>query len=335
MPARFGNFPVADTFYNIIAVSEILGNTYEFYYLLKDGRKVGQDSVYMFDFTPDCESEGKIIFKDRKKDRVGYLDKSGTPIIPAIYNYVSPFRNGFAIALRNAKRKCREEGGDTTNCEHLGWEGGEIVLINDKNEILAANVSLGQRHLDWYSARVNDPLIDTSMYRTITGKKGYTYSFIDFDKEFKIWFNNMFLPALKGSIHNLQDMLFDEVTGWSEENGWTALEKNTFLRTFPAVLTSGRFEANKVKDISISQDLFNIFIFDKGIYRKYMNACGEHNKDKFPLYRVVVTNYKKRQNPGPGNHSIFLKTHEIDYQEYFDFLKTEKGYRLLSVSVAK
>src|SRR5688572_25077080 len=124
-PAKFGGFTRADSFHHIIAVTETIDRSYKSYYLLKDGRKIGQDSVFVLDFTFDCESEGKIIFKDRKKDRVGFLDKNGSAIIPAIYNYVSPFRNGIAIAHRNAKRKCLEKNGDTTRCEHLGWEGGE------------------------------------------------------------------------------------------------------------------------------------------------------------------------------------------------------------------
>jgi hypothetical protein len=94
LPARYGPLTRADSFYHIIAVTETINDSYKQYYLLKDGRKVGQDSVYVFDTYFDCESEGKIIFKDRKKDRVGYLDKNGMAIIPAIYNYVSPFRNG-------------------------------------------------------------------------------------------------------------------------------------------------------------------------------------------------------------------------------------------------
>jgi hypothetical protein len=289
----------------------------------------------MFDFSVDCESEGKIIFEDRKKDRVGYLDKTGTPIIPAIYNYVSPFRNGMAIAHRNAKRKCWEEGADTTNCEHLGWEGGETILINEKNEILADSIKIDLNNLDWYSKRGNEPSIDPGLYVDIRGKKGITYSFVDYDKEFKKWFYSSFLQALKGNNNTLRSLLFDEVTYWSDKNGWTSLEKNVLLEKFPGTLTNKKFEPDKLTTISISQDLYNWLIFDKEIYRKYMNACGEHNRDKFPLYNVMLTFYKKRQKADSGYHSAFLKEHETDYVENFLFLKTEKGYKLLSVSLAR
>ena len=88
-------------------------------------------------------------------------------------------------------------------------------------------------------------------------------------------------------------------------------------------------------EVSISQDMFNEFIFGKEIYRKYLNSCGEHKRDKFPLYSVMQTYYKKRQKPNDGIQSAFHKDYEIDYQEHFEFLKTENGYKLLSVSRAR
>ncbi|ANE52410.1 WG repeat-containing protein [Flavisolibacter tropicus] len=335
IPATFDGLTKADTFYHIIAVNEMAGDTYKSYYLLKDGRKVGQDSVYVFDFMFDCESEGKIIFYDRKKDRVGFLNQDGVAIIPAVYNYVSPFRNGLAIAHRNAKRKCWDKGGDTTNCEHLGWEGGESILINDKNEILVDSFAIDLSSIDWYSRKINDPSVDTSLYISIKGRGNTTYSFVDYDKEFKKWFYNTFLSTVRSKNKALSKLLFDEVTYWSGKKGWTSIGRTEFLKTFPAVLTAQRFEAGKLKEISLSQDMFNDLIFDKSIYKKYLNACGAHNKDQYPLYNVMLTYYKKRLKPLTAIESGFLRNYEIDYQEHFEFLRTENGYKLLSVSLKK
>jgi hypothetical protein len=334
LPARFNGFTRADTFYHIIAVNETIDGSYKQYYLLKNGKKIGQDSVYVNDFTFDCESEGKIMFKDWKKDRVGFLDANGIAIIPAVYNYVSPFRNGIAIAHKNAQKKCWEKGGDTTNCEHLGWEGGETILINEKNEILADSLGVDLSNINWYSKNVNAPPQDTNIYVSIKGKNGLTYWFIDYNKEFKKWFYDRFLQTLhnNGNIHN---MLFDEVTFSSKTQGWTSLEKNNFLKTFPDVLTTKRFEQGKLKQVSIDQYSLNELIYEKDIYKKYLNSCGEHKRDKFPLFDVMLNYYKKRQNPIPGIQSEFLKNYEIDYQEHFEFLRTENGYRLLSVVVKR
>ncbi|RYG30351.1 MAG: WG repeat-containing protein, partial [Chitinophagaceae bacterium] len=152
IPPRFNGVPCADTFYNIIGVTEMNDKTFKNYYLLKDGRVIGEDSLYIFDYTTDCESEGKIMFSDRKNDRVGFFDKNGKVVIPAVYNYASPFHNGFSIAHLNAKRKCLD-GEDMHNCEHPTWEGGETVLINEKNEVLADDVPIDLYGVDWHSVR--------------------------------------------------------------------------------------------------------------------------------------------------------------------------------------
>lgn len=332
IPAKFEDFTRADSFYNIIAVNEKVDSSYKSYYLLKDGRKVGQDSVFMFEFTFDCESEGKIIYHDRKKDRVGFFDKNGVAIIPAIYNYVYPFRNGLAIAHRNAKRKCWGKDGDTTNCEHLGWEGGESVLINEKNEILADSIIIDLDNINWYSKKVNAFSIDTSIYVSIKGKNNITYSFVDYDKEFKKWFKTVFVPSLKHP-NTLKNLLFTEITSWSEGKGWTALEKEEFLKALPEKILSARFETNKLKKISMSQDMFNGLIYDKELYWKYLNSCGGHNNDRFPLFSVGITYYKMRTTPLGNISSDFLKEYETDHQESFEFLRTEQGYKLLSAPI--
>lgn len=333
IPAKFEAFTRADTFYHIIAVNEKIDTVYKFYYLLKDGRKVGQDSVYMFDFTVDCESEGKIIFYDRKKDRVGFFDKHGVAIIPAIYNYVSPFRNGLALAYRNANRKCWDEDGDTTKCEHLGWEGGETILINDKNEVLVDSLSMDLNSINWYSKKENAPSLDTSIYVTIKGRNNITYSFVDYEREFKKWFNNSFLPTLNTKNGPLKNLLFTEVTYWSTKNGWISIDRGEFLRVFPKALTPERFETSKLRELSISEERVSPFMTESKLFNRYYDACGEHNRYRFPAFDVMLTYYKKRLKPLADIQSDFYKDYEIDYQEHFLFLKTDEGYRLLQVSL--
>ena len=335
IPAKFEAFTRADTFYHIIAVNEKVDSLYKSYYLLKDGRKVGQDSVFMFDFTVDCESESKIIFYDRKKDRVGFFDKNGVAIIPAIYNYVSPFRNGLAIAHRNAKRKCWEEGGDTTNCEHLGWEGGETILINENNDILVDSLNINLSSINWYSKKVNDPSVDTTIYINFKGRANKTYSFVDYDKEFKKWFGITFLPAISSKDGTLENLLFTKITYWSTKNGWTSLDKSEFLKSFSYALTPDRFQTSKLKELSISEESTTPFMTDSKLFTKYYDACGEHNRCRFPAFDVMLTYYKKRLKPLSNIQSNFFRNYELNYQERFLFLRTEEGYKLLQVSLKR
>jgi len=328
VPAMYSNFMSSpDTFYNIVAVSEKTKT----YYLLKNGKKVGLDSVYAFDWYYDCEQEGKIRFKDYKLDRVGFLDKNGLPIIPAMYNYASPFRNGLSLVCSGASLKCVDEVDDTTNCEHYAWVGGVNLLINEKNEILIDSLDLGYTNLNWYSLRMNTLNLDTSLYFTLIGRHGITYSFVDYSKEFTQWFYHVFIPSLRQK-GNVRDHLFDEVTTRVKGKGWVSQNKSVFLDLFPFALSSQRFQTNELKKISIGQTHFNQFIFDTPIFRKFYDACGYQN-DRFPVYNVIVNFNKLRQpSPTPDREGNVKPLYVIDYQEHFEFLRTENGYRLISAS---
>ncbi len=331
VPAMFESSLMSrpDTFYNIIAVSEKTSH----YYLLKSGKKVGLDSLYVFDWYYDCEQEGKIRFQDHKINRVGFMDKNGIPIIPAIYNYAYPFRNGLTIVCSGASLKCMDEreDGDTTNCEVYGWIGGIEQIINEKNEILIDSFDRGYKNLNWYSLRTNMPNPDTNLYFTITGRHGITYSFVDYNLEFKQWFYNVFIPSLKQD-REVRDHLFEEVTTRIEGKGWVNQSKDVFLNLFPTALTSQRFQTNHLKKISTGEGHFNFFIFDTPIFRKFYNACGYQN-DRFPIYHVIVNYNKLRQPlPTPDKEGNIKSLVVLDYQEHFEFLRTENGYRLISAS---
>ncbi len=334
----------ADSFYNINAVTEEIDGSLISYYLLKNGRKIGKDSVYMFDFTFDCESERKILFNNKKNDRVGFFDSAGNVIIPAIYNYANSFYHGLAVARKNAKRKCWDGGKDTVHCEHLGWEGGELVLINEKNEILADSLNEDLGYINWYSLKQN-AVVDTAIYISIKGRNSITYSFIDYEKEFRKWFADTFLISLKqGDSNGINQLLFSEITLWDSEDGWVSLEKEKYVKKFPFVLSWQKFHVNKLKTLSIISEDLNQFIYEEKLYRRFFNACGIHNRELFPLFHLTLTYYKKRKTPlktppppwktgGKIKFSDFDKKYEISYQENFEFLRTESGYKVLSVSV--
>lgn len=343
IPAKFTNFTRADTFYNIIAVTEKIDSTWKRYYLLKDGRKVGVDSVYFFDFAFDCENEGTILFEDKKKNRVGFFDKNGVVIIPAIYNAATSFRNGLAIALKNATRTCWGENEDTLNCEHLSWKGGETILINEKNEVLVDSLDINLRNINWYSLKINDPTVDTSIWITLKGVNRKTYSFINYDNEFRKWFNSVFLQAVSTKENNrFKDLLFSKITYWTKENGRINTSNDDFIKKYSSSITKERFKKNKLKEVSISDD--DLIYFDKEdtLFNFFMDACGSHNRDKFPAFDVMLTYYKKRLKKlnMPNNKksekselSDFYDNYEIAYQEHFEFIRTDKGYNLLKVSL--
>jgi hypothetical protein len=332
---RFTSLTVADSFYNIVGVSEEVNKKFRNYYLLKNGKKLGFDSTYIFDFAFDCESEGKILFHDRKKDRVGFLDKNGAPLIPAMYNYASSFRNGVAIALRNARRKCHE-GTDTVRCEHLGWTGGELVLINEKNEVLADKITADMYHVNWYSMKVNAISGDTGISINIPGKNGLIYSFVDYEKEFMQWYKTVFLDQL--SQPGFKEMIFPEVAFYGKD-GMTSLGKDEFLQTYPAKVSKEKFRPLSMYDMSISEDPYFPFIFEPKKYTWFHTACGEQNRYRFPVFSVLYSYYKRNTRgnmpvsiTGPSS-TDFYKYYDISRQDNFHFVKTPGGYKLFCVAI--
>ena len=323
IPAKFGDFTRADTFHNIIAVQEEAGDKYRSYYLLKDGRTVGKDSVYVFDFTYDCENEGKILFKDYKTNRVGFLNKDGQVIIPAMYNDAHSFYNGISLTIRNAKKKCWGDGEDTLSCEHWSWSGGEVCSINEKNEVLIKwDDNYG--YLNWHSMKVNDPHADSSLYEMVKGTTGDSYSFLNYEKEFEQWFHTRFLPAiLSKNAERIKQLCLPEITCWYDKGGWKSKSTSRFLQAYPPSLLYDHF-----RDISRRSESVFITYGDIGLIKnehlnaRFRNACGEHFKERYPVFEVVKT-FKNSKSAGG------------EYQEHLSFVRTDEGYRMFNVSLIK
>ncbi|MGB4776385.1 MAG: WG repeat-containing protein [Daejeonella sp.] len=312
-------FGVPDTFNNIIGVTEDLGKDrpYEFYYLLKNGKKVGRDSVYISsDLYFDCENEDKIKFKDSKKDKVGFFNKSGKVIIPAIYNDVSPFYNGVSLVLINAEKEYLiHDGGGKS--EHWYWKGGKKMLINDKNEILIDSCKLSST-INWYSMEINRTGLDTAIYVSLKGENNKIYSFMDYKKEFNKWFFSEFITSI--DQNKLINHYFEKITFWDEEDGWISEKSNKF------VAEKGNILKQKFKEIEqkkfkyfIAEESLNQFIFEKKIYKRYYNSCGEFKKEQYPVFEIVVDH--------PDIHG------KLDYQESFSFIRPGKGYHLFHLSL--
>ena len=322
IPARFGGFTSARRFRHIMAVME--SQSYREYYLLKSGRKVGIDSVFVFDFQYDCESEGKIRFKDPRRNRVGFLDARGKALIPAIYNYVTPFHNGLAVGLIGARQTCGNSL-DTMHCEHPGWAGGRTVLLNARNEVLAELAALPRSgHLDWYSLKINDPAPNTATTVTWPVLNGDRYTFTDYDKEFARWLYNVFVPAVRsGDPTRVQALCFTDLAVAKRPfGGWPHFTPATFLAQYQPTLRArlGTLQRGAPGVAIFAGDL-NTLIFESRDFQLFLTDCGEHFSEQYPIFELVLT-YPARPANAP-----------IDHQEHFEFIRTAGGYRLFSASL--
>ena len=192
-------------FKDVVIVWEYAKNySGEKYYLNKEGKKFGKDSIYIFDFTFAEESEGKIKFRDSKTDKVGFFDKNGQVVIPAIYNDAGDFHNGLAIIMKDGVRKCWKENNgkqpEYPNCEHWSWEGKTIMINTNNQELFEIPKENFTNSIDYNNVYKNFKLnenVDSDIYTSYKGNDGNIYSFYSPEKDFKKWFETTFLPDFK------------------------------------------------------------------------------------------------------------------------------------------
>lgn len=192
-------------FKDVVIVWEYAKNySGEKYYLNKEGKKFGKDSIYIFDFTFAEESEGKIKFRDSKTDKVGFFDKNGQVVIPAIYNDAGDFHNGLVMIMKDGVRKYWKENNgkqpEYPNCEHWSWEGKTIMINTNNQELFEIPKENFTNSIDYNNVYKNFKLnenVDSDIYTSYKGNDGNIYSFYSPEKDFKKWFETKFLPDFK------------------------------------------------------------------------------------------------------------------------------------------
>lgn len=305
---KFANLTNARKFDNIIVVSEEINDTLKHYYLTKTGKKIGRDSLHIFDNSPDCESEGFIRFRDNKTDKVGMFNKNGDIVIPAKYNELTRVRNGMVIASKYAKKKYWEGG------EHYSWTGGQELLIDTNNNALIDNFKF-DNNLNFYTLEKTKKPHTDKIRKSFLAKDGYYYSFVDFEKDFRKWFTNDLLVNL--SNKKLINASFDTIT-WNSPQSWDKTKSKQFITNNSLTLKNGLLEILKPNcKYFISIDGLNPFMFEGADFEKYFNNCGEAKEWIYPTMTIVVSHKVKK---------------DIS-QNHYEFLRTDNGYKLIHVSI--
>lgn len=306
---HFSGATAAAYFDEIMTVSEEQSGKLQNYYLTKGGRRIGHDSLYVFDNTPDCENEGFIRFRDRTTGFAGLFNRRGDMVIPAIYNEVSKVRNGLVVVLKGAQKQ--QEAGE----EHFNYTGGQTMLIDTNNNVILDSFSAAE-NLDLYSMQVSPKPSAASSRQNFRVKDGRYYSFINFDLEFKSWLKTSLLNNLTKAA--IEKAAYDEISYWNEAAGWMTVAGKIFVERNYVLLKSKLSLLNgKSVDYDVVTDGLNPFIFNTPQYQKYFNNCGESIDWKYPMKNIVISH----------NDLSGL------VQEHFEFLRTEQGYKLISVTM--
>lgn len=332
---KFHSFTNTGVFKNIVAVMEkkdlVNGDDFESenYYLLKNGSKVGKDSLYINDYYLDSEKEEKIRFQDPLTQKVGFFDANGKVTIPAIYSDAHPFSNGFAKVLKDATKMC-ENGlpfSKDNLCEHPGWKGGETLIINSKNETVFEKANqLDFQHINWYTLQINPKKVPV-FYKTFKTITGDSYAFLDLEAEFKNWFFTKFIylktqtdfqknslsniiiakeSAFK--IENINDPEFEQ-WAWVKENTQTFMKNNFTI--FEGLMNDLK-QNEKTDKISFyaTEPLFFEYSDEKELFPTDL----ENPAEQFPYFEVSYYDNLFRPKFSMG------------------FLKTKDGYKLQSIS---
>ena len=88
----------AEKFNDTVAVREE-GKERRYYHLTKNGIIVGCDSIYIFDNSFDCESEGFIRFRVKRTDKMGLFDRKRKIVIPV--NFVNSWLKKNYVGFQN------------------------------------------------------------------------------------------------------------------------------------------------------------------------------------------------------------------------------------------
>jgi WG containing repeat len=322
IPPKF-TFAEDREFRNIIAVYENTGNdNYTGYYLLKTGEKVGINNVYLWDNAPDCEREEKIRFRDKNTGFVGFFDKSGKIIVPARYNDATPFRNGMAVVLKNAEKVCQngEAYSEKNKCEHPTWKGGQTHIIDENNNILVENIKY-ERNLDWFSLKIMEIKDNDLIRETYQGVNGKYYSIVNFDKEFDQWFKLIFLSAKDSKT--LKGISFTDFSFWSDtKSDWIKIKGDELIENNNGLILK-QIAAFREKKLQYSIHKSNNYPhpFDSKNHAKYFDSCGNSKDWKYPVFSVHVAS---------KDANGFI---ELDPKNYFEFLKTENGYKMIRLGI--
>jgi hypothetical protein len=306
---KFSEFTVASKFQDIIAVSENSDSTNRLhYYLLKNGQKIGRDSMFIFDMAYDCESEGFIRFHVKETDKMGMFDKYGKIAIPPRYDGLSQVRNGLVLALKGATKE--------TFGEHWMWKGGQCSLIDKQNNTLVEKFP-DSLALDYYSLQIANIRSKGTCQESYLGKNGRYYIFDSNEKSFKHWFFRIFLKDFSPQklIENTNLSLFHyENSDTSTSNSVHEFVKTTFGNTEKELLDLQKPNAD-----------YHIFIENSLIvpdekkkdFEQYHDNCDNLKTSQFPVHKIII-------NHGKGKKF---------YQNIFTFFKSEKGFQLIFIRI--
>lgn len=130
-----------------------------------------------------------------------------------------------------------------------------------------------------------------------------------------MWLKNNLQTNL--SKENLLKFSFDKITYWKKPNGWKNESKTKFINQNYKIIKAKITELTKTNcDYHVFSESLNPFIYEGKEFSEYFDNCNQAKEWMYPVKNIVISNKDVKQ-------------------DHLEFLKTENGYKLISVSLAK
>ena len=115
---------------------------------------------------------------------------------------------------------------------------------------------------------------------------------------------------------------YDKITYWKkkDDDGWITKPKEAFMKLNYKLIKAKLLELKSTNcDYFISSESLNKFIYEADEYDQYFDNCRQAKDWINPVKNIVITPQNKKDLG----------------QDHFEFLRTENGYKLISVSSGK
>lgn len=283
---QFSNVGTVLKFENIISVLEEKDGDYYGYYVLKNGQKIGVDSVYVENIHYECEHDGFIRFQDSYTQLVGFFNRQGKVVVPALYNKATPFANGFSFALKDASEKYAEAI-DYTEGQYM-WENGKNILIDTNNNVVIENISC-DFNLDLYSLTVSNSYSTDSTVMSFKGTDGKYYCFVSIKQHFAKWF-------LSNRHIIVEECLLDKITYRENYSEWQTCSFDELPANYKEKLAQLFLSINFNSSMVFLADDFPFHVED-AFFQKFLNNCYQFDYQKYPIVALSFSENDESDAP--------------------------------------
>ncbi len=283
-------------FEKIVALTEYSKDTSKGYYLNKEGKKFGIDSLYTFDFMHDTEQEGFIRFSvGRYLDSIGLFNLNGKIVIEPKYNSLSRVNNGLVVAKIGATQKHESHN---LGCDHWYFEGGKEMILDTLGNVLIDDYNDNDLLLNLFSLKISDNKNQEKFRHNFIGKNGKFYSFISYREEFEDFIKNEFLKNLpKKSIETYLFVTIKKILNTKSKSE---------LNEIASIIQNNKIEFYNFPFIFIDEEDEILLKSMEG----YLDNSNVLIDDKFPILEIQSQDKSKRK--------------EVS----LSFIRTEKGYKI-------